>query len=564
MVPAKPIIDAYMAGVLDGSIPAGTYVRKAVERHVRDLETGEARGLYFDEEAGQRVIDFFAFLKHSKGEWAGQTFELSPWQQFLLWVLFGWKRADGTRRFRAALAAIARKNGKSTLAAGIGLYLFAADGEPGAEVYTAATKRDQAKIVFAEAKRMVERSPSLRRKIGTYVANLNIPGTASKFEPLGADEDTMDGLNVHAAIIDELHAHKGRGVWDVLETATGARRQPMQFAITTAGFDRQSICWELWEYSIKILDGVIEDDSFFAFIAAADKDDEWTDPVTWAKANPNLGVSVKMDDLQRKCEKAKNIPAAQNSFKRLHLNLWTQQSVRWLDIAAWDACGAPVNPSEFSGWDCYAGLDLASTTDIAALALVFPDDEDYADEYSVLPFFWIPADNILERVKKDRVPYDVWVQQGYITATPGNVIDYKAITAKLDELAQIYDIKELGFDRWGATQLVQELQDKGLNVIPIGQGFAGMTAATKELQKLVLSKKIRHGGNPVLRWMADNMVVKQDPAGNLKPDKEKSTEKIDGMVATIMGLDRATRRSVATSVYDERGILVLGDDDEEL
>ncbi|MCB0078988.1 MAG: terminase large subunit [Anaerolineales bacterium] len=537
-------------------MPAGRLQRLACDRHLNDLQHARERGLRFDVELADRAIRFFGFLRHSKGEWAGQSFDLAEWQAFIVGSLFGWLREDGLRRFRTAYVEVPRKNGKSTLLSGIGLYLLIADDEPGAEIYTAATKRDQARITHGEAARMVKASPFLRNRIGAFRDNLHVEATHSKFEPLGADSDTMDGLNIHGAIIDELHAHKTSGVVDVLDTATGARRQPLIVEITTAGWDRQSICWQHHEYTRQIVEGLIEDDSWFGFIAAADADDDWTDERTWQKANPNYSVSVKPDDLRRKALKAQQMPAAQNSFKRLHLNIWTEQADRWMTIEAWDKCAGALDPDMLIGRECYAGLDLASTTDIAALVLVFPSDDD-PTIYDVLCYFWVPAETVLQRTRSGSVPYATWVDQGLIFATEGNVIDYRAIMATLDELAQLYDIREVAYDRWGATELIQTLQDEGLEVVPFGQGFVSMSPPTKSLMTMVLSERIRHSNNPVLRWMAGNMVVREDPAGNLKPDKSKSTEKIDGMVALIMGLDRAERHENGSSVYEERDLLVI-------
>ena len=363
---------AYARSVSEGVIPANRLLRLACERHLGDLARGAGRGLRFDLAAARHAIDFFGFLRHSKGEWAGEPFTLAPWQAFLVGSLFGWKRDDGLRRFRTAYCAVPRKNGKSTTSAGIGLYLLVADGEQGAEVYSAATTRDQARIVFDEAKRMVATSPALRRRVELLINNLHVAASASRFMPLSSDSSTMDGLNVHGAIIDELHAHKTRGVVDVLDTATGARRQPLLFEITTAGYDRHSICFEHHDYSIKVLDGVLQDDSWFAYIAAADEDDDWTDAKVWRKANPNFGISVKEDDLARKAEKAIALPGAQNAFRRLHLNQWTEQAERWIDMAAWDACDAPVDLERLRGRPCFGGLDLSTTTDVTALAWVFP------------------------------------------------------------------------------------------------------------------------------------------------------------------------------------------------
>ena len=549
-------VTRYARSVADGDVPAGRLQRLACDRHLNDLQHARERGLRFDVELADRAIRFFGFLRHSKGEWAGQSFDLAEWQAFIVGSLFGWLREDGLRRFRTAYVEVPRKNGKSTLLSGIGLYLLIADDEPGAEIYTAATKRDQARITHGEAARMVKASPFLRNRIGAFRDNLHVEATHSKFEPLGADSDTMDGLNIHGAIIDELHAHKTSGVVDVLDTATGARRQPLIVEITTAGWDRQSICWQHHEYTRQIVEGLIEDDSWFGFIAAADADDDWTDERTWQKANPNYSVSVKPDDLRRKALKAQQMPAAQNSFKRLHLNIWTEQADRWMTIEAWDKCAGALDPEMLIGRECYAGLDLASTTDIAALVLVFPSDDD-PTIYDVLCYFWVPAETVLQRTRSGSVPYATWVDQGLIFATEGNVIDYRAIMATLDELAQLYDIREVAYDRWGATELIQTLQDEGLEVVPFGQGFVSMSPPTKSLMTMVLSERIRHSNNPVLRWMAGNMVVREDPAGNLKPDKSKSTEKIDGMVALIMGLDRAERHENGSSVYEERDLLVI-------
>lgn len=548
--------ETYIDDVLMGKQVACQWVRKACERHVRDLDTGGERGLWFDREAGQIAIDFFGLLKHSKGEWAGTALTLEPWQQFHLWTLFGWKRDNGLRRFRTSYLEVARKNGKTTTAAGVGLYLMLADNEPGAEIYTAATKRDQARIAHSEATRMVKGSPYLRRVIRVVKDNLHIIDTASKFEPVGRDADSLDGLNIHGAIVDEVHAHKTRDMWDILETATGARRQPLMFAITTAGFDRQTVCYELHEYTQKVLDGVIEDDSFFGIIYALDDETEWEDETQWVKANPNLGVSVKLDDLQRKAAKAKEMPSALNAFLRLHMNIWTQAETRWISPESWADCGDAVDADGLRGRICYGGLDLSSTTDITALVLVFPPEAD-GDPYQVLCRFWIPEESMRERSRRDRVPYDAWVRQGYITATPGNVVDYEYIFEQVDQDAQRYDIKEIAFDRWGAARVSQVLIEQGMTMVQFGQGFASMNAPMHELEKLILSRGIAHGGNPVLSWMAHNLVARQDPAGNLKPDKKASTEKIDGIVALLMGLDRATRHADTMSVYESRGLIEL-------
>lgn len=513
---------------------------------------------WFDEKAAVVAVAFFEkLLRHVKGEWSGEAFKLQRWQQQLVRELFGWKQQDGSRRFRRAYIEIPRKNGKSTLAAGIGLFLLFADNEPGAEIYSAAADRDQAAIVFDVAKTMVESSPQLQRISDVFKRSIVVPGTRSSYKVLSADAFTKHGLNAHGVVFDELHAQPTRELWDVLTTSMGARRQPMFVAITTAGFDRESICWEQHEYARQVLAGIIDDPTFFAFIAAADDADDWTAQETWAKANPGLGVTVKLDYLQAECRRAQQTPAYQNTFRRLHLNQWTQQSVRWLDLAAWDACAMPVVADDLVGRPCYGGLDLATTVDVAAFVLVFPP-VDEGEPFQVLPYFWIPGHNVVEKGRQNRVSYDGWVRAGLLTATEGTAIEYEMIRATIEKLGERFNIREIAFDRWGAIQMTQQLEGAGFTVVAMGQGFASMAAPTKELLRLVTTKQLAHGGNPVLRWMADNMIVQQDPAGNVKPDKGKSTAKIDGIVALIMALDRATRHGATKpSVYDARDMRVL-------
>lgn len=515
---------------------------------------------FFDERAAAVTVNFFEkLLHHSKGEWAGQPFKLAPWQkENIIRPLFGWKRADGTRKHRTAYIEIPRKNGKSTLAAGIANYLLFADDEPGAEVYSAAADRDQASIVFNEAKNMVEGSPELDKRAQVYKKSIVVQSTRSFYRVLSADAFTKHGLNAHGVVVDELHAQPTRDLVDVLVTSTGARRQPLVVFITTAGFDRESICWEYHEYARKVLDGTIIDDTFFAYIAGAETDDDWQDPAIWKKANPGMGVTVKVDYLETEAKRAAETPAYQNTFRRLHLNQWTQQETRWMPIDKWEMCGQEINPHLLQGAECYGGLDLASTTDIASFVLDFPNENGEDERHIWLAWFWIPKEAIMQRVRKDRVPYDAWERDGLITATPGNVIDYATIAKDIEELGDIYHIKEIAFDRWGAIQMSQQLEGAGFTMVGFGQGFASMSSPTKELMRLVVDKRLNHGGNPVLRWMADNVVVSEDPAGNVKPNKAKSTEKIDGIVAGIMALDRAQRHEVKKkSVYEERGLREL-------
>ncbi len=512
-------------------------------------------GFVFDEAAADRASEFFErFLRHGKGEWAGQPFRLMDWQRDdIIRPLFGWKRPDGTRRYRRVYVEIPRKNGKSHLAAGVGLYLTFADNEPGAEVYSAASDREQAAIVFDIARAMVETEPALSARSEVYRRSIVIPRTGSSYKVLSADVGTKHGLNAHGVIFDELHTQPTRDLWDVLKTSMGARRQPVLFVMTTAGYDRTSICWEIHEYAAKVRDGIVPDDSLLPVIYAANREDDWTDPAVWARANPGLGQTIKVEYVREECATARETPAYQNTFRRLQLNQWTEQATRAIDMDAWEACGAAVNAEALAGCECFAGLDLSSTTDISALVLVFKRPEG---RFEVLPFFWIPRDNLAQRVRRDGVPYDAWVRDGFIEATEGNVIDYDVIRARINALRKTYRIKEIAIDRWNATQLMTQLGSDGFTVVPFGQGWVSMSGPTKELLRLIVSAKLAHGGNPVLRWMASNLAVKHDAKENLWPVKDESSGRIDGIVALIMGLGRAVVTTEKRSVYETRGLLV--------
>ena len=516
---------------------------------------------YFDEKGATVAVNFFEkLLHHSKGEWAGRPFQLQVWQRQVIRDVFGWKRhSDRTRRYRKVYLEVPRKNGKSTIAAGIALCLLFADNERGAEVYSAAADRDQAGIVFNEAKAMVQDSQMLAQRAQVYKSSIVVEETRSFYRVLSADAFTKHGLNAHGVVIDELHAQPTRELFDVLATSTGARRQPLIVMITTAGYDRESVCWEQHEYALKVQRGVIDDPEWYVAIYAADEQDDWRDPAVWAKANPSMGVTVKADYLESEARRAEQVPAYQNTFRRLHLNQWTQQETKWLDLGAWDTCGAPIDVHLLEGSECYGGLDLASSSDVAAFVLCFPTEPGETEHYTWLPFFWIPQENMMQRSLHDRVPYDAWVRDGLISATPGNVIDFDRIVRDIEPLGERFHIKEIAFDRWGAFQVSNQLAGMGFTMVGFGQGFASMSQPTKDLLRLVGAKQLSHGGHPVLRWMADNIVVDQDAAGNVKPNKQKSREKIDGIVAGVMALDRATRNRGAQtgSVYEARGIRTL-------
>ena len=540
---------------------------------------------YLDERAALGAVRFFErLLTHPKGPLAGQAFLQEPWQQDILRQLFGMKdAATGRRRFRRAYLELPRGNGKSTWAAGLALMMLVADGEQAAEIFGAAAEREQAHLVFEIATAMVQDSPHLRKLVKIYKKSMVIESTRSVYKVLSAEAYSKHGLNPHAIIFDELHAQPNRELYDVLNTAMGKRSQPLMIMITTAGFDRQSICWQQHEYARQVAAGIIDDPTFLPVIYAADEADDWTSEAVWAKANPNWGISVQPETMRQELQVALSNPAYQNTFRRLYLNQWTQQETRWLDMQMWDACSARL--PDLTGRVCYGGLDLASTTDIAAFVLVFGPKGDaraLQQEYILwtmmaqaaanekrpflmapprrervwlLPFFWIPADNLMERERRDRAPYAAWVQQGFIETTPGNVIDYSFIRARMNELAQMYEIREAAFDPWNATQVSIELQEDGFEMVLMRQGFASMSAPMKELARLTLGQGLGHGGNPVLRWMADNVTARQDAAGNIKPDKEKSTNKIDGIVAAIMGLGRLMAAAGPEgSMYDDPAV----------
>ena len=513
-------------------------------------------GAWFDQEAVDRVVKALRALRHTKGRWAGQPVELEDWQlQYLVAPVFGWKHPDGSRIFRTVWFEVPRKNGKSTVASALGLVLFCADGEQGAEVYSAAASESQATIVFGEARKMAAASPALSKRLEILRKALVAPKTGSVFRALSRVAEAAHGLNVHGGIIDEVHVHKSRHLIDAIETGTGARTQPLVIFLTTANDgDETSIYAEKHNYTVQLAKRVVEDPTFYGVIWAAEETDDPFAESTWRKANPGLGTTVQLDYVRKEARRAKSIPAYFPAFCRLTLNRRVRAENRALNIADWDASAGLVAEDKLAGRICYGGLDLASTLDIAAFVLVFPDDDG---TYDVLCRFWTPGETIDERSRRDQVPYQVWVDQGLLIASPGSVIGYRAIELEIEALSRRFDIREIAYDRWGAAQMRQNLEDDGFTVVQTGQGYATMTAPTKEMLGLVISKRLRHGGHPVLRWMADNLVVRTDPAGNLKPDKEKSRQKIDGMVALIMAISRAVIDGSGRSVYEDEGIIAI-------
>ena len=521
----------------------------------------KAKGSYYDKEYADFAVAFIESLCHTKGTWAGKKFELIDWQEQIIRDLFGTLKPNGYRQFNTAYIEIPKKQGKSELAAAVALLLTCGDGEQRAEVYGCAADRQQASIVFEVAADMVRMCPALSKRVKILASQkriIYIP-TNSFYQVLSAEAYSKHGFNIHGVVFDELHTQPNRKLFDVMTKGSGdARMQPLYFLITTAGTDTHSICYETHQKAKDILDGRKIDPTFYPVIYGADENDDWTDPKVWEKANPSLGITVGIDKVRAACESAKQNPSEENSFRQLRLNQWVKQAVRWMPMDKWDKCAFAVNEEQLEGRVCYGGLDLSSTTDITAFVLVFPPcDEE--DKYIILPYFWIPEDTLDLRVKRDHVPYDVWERQGYLQTTEGNVIHYGYIEKFIEKLGERFNIREIAFDRWGAVQMVQNLEGMGFTVVPFGQGFKDMSPPTKELMKLMLEQRIAHGGHPVLRWNMDNIFVRTDPAGNIKADKEKSTEKIDGAIATIMALDRAIRcgNNNCASVYDNRGLLFI-------
>lgn len=458
----------------------------------------------------------------------------------MIMPLFGWMRPDGTRRFRTGYIQIAKKNGKSTLAAGINLYMLVGDGEMGAEVYCAAVDRPQAGIVFREAASMVKASPDLSRRLEVIESRHRIVDhrTRSWFASMSKDSGSNEGPNPHAIVIDELHAHKDRKLFDALKYGGAARSQPLLLSITTAGSERESICYQQYEYAKRVLKGELHDWSFFGFIAEPDEGDDWTCESTWKKANPSYGLTVTVDGMREACAEAKAQPSMENAFKRYRLNMWTEQAERWMPMQKWDACAIkqlPPAPID-SRRPLFTGLDLSSTQDFASLGMVWPP-RSKGEKWRAACKHWLPMETAKRR-EKAGVPVLEWAKAGEVTLVPGSVVDYDLIRADINSLAQLHDLKEVAIDRWNSTQLQTQLLGDGLDVVQYGQGFASMSAPTKELMRLVLCDEFEHWGR-VLRWMMSNVACDMDAAGNEKPTKERSGDKIDGVVAILMAIGRA-------------------------
>lgn len=550
---------AYAKQAKAGDIVVCKYVRQACTRFLGDYEERQHQDDWpycFDEGEAEDILLFYAtFIRHVKGELRGQTIELEPWQAFCLVNLFGWKRkADGWRRFRTAYIEVARKNAKSTLSSGTGIYLTGFDGEGGADVYSAATKKDQARIVFEDAQQMVRSDPHLSKMFGVHRNNLHITATYSKFEPLSSDANSLDGLNVYAAIVDELHAHKTREVWDVLETATGARQQSLLLAITTAGTNKDGICFELRDYLAKVLGGQIADETIFGLIYTLDEGDDWKDEDVWIKANPNLNVSVKLDDMRRLAQKAAEIPTARNNFLTKRLNVWTTTATAWLNMDKWASAPKLPDIEYLKRLPCWIGMDLANKLDVAAVVQVFED----GDHAHLLCRFYLPEDNVVAKSRTIGTLYQMWAESGYLTLTDGNIIDHDVIEADLREMLSEFDVRQVAFDPWGATQMANRLVTEGAPMVEVPQTTKNFTEAMKITEAMVMAGRLHHGDNPVMNWMAGNITVKPDNNENIFPRKEHPDNKIDGMVALFTAVNRLiVHQGDGPSVYETEEMLVL-------
>lgn len=554
--------NAYIKDVLDGSIPACKWVKAACERQKADLDRYKSGGAYrFDEDQAAHICEFIELLPHIKGPLSGQPLKLEPWQCFVLTTAFGWVHRSGPRkgkrRFKNVYIEVPRGNGKSALSSGVALYCMAADGEGGAEVYSAATTRDQARIVFDVARLMLRRSPGLVQamELDVRAHNINQPQSASKFEPLSAEGNSLDGLNIHLAVVDELHAHKTRTVYDALETGTGKRPQSMMWLITTAGSNRAGICYEIRTYLTKLLDGVFDDDGMFGCIWTMDDADDWTAEETWRKANPNWGVSVEADVVGRLAKKAMQMPAATNNFLTKHLNVWVNADTAWMDMRAWERAGDPaLHVEDFTGEECVVGLDLASKTDIAARIMLFRRYDGEEPHYYAFGKYYLP-----EAAAHDgrNSQYGGWEIEGRLITTPGDVTDISRIEQDMRDDASLWQMREIAYDPFQATHLSNRLSADGFEMVEVRPTVLNFSEPMKELEALVLQGRFHHDGDPVLTWMVSNVVCHLDAKDNIYPRKERPENKIDGVVALLMGLARYINEENTVSVYEGRGVLAL-------
>lgn len=533
-------------------------MRDACRRHLKDLEEGPARGLFFDLEKALRAVGFFSdVLRLNGGEFEGKPYDLLDWQAFIVGCLFGWVGSDGYRRFRSAYIETGKGSGKSPLAAGIGLYGMMADGESGAEIYAAATKKDQAMILFRDAVAMVDHSPELQRRITKSGTGLNVWNLAwlekrSFFRPIASD-DGQSGPRPHISLLDEVHEHKDGYVIEMLKAGQKSRRQPLQFAITNSGTNKQTVCWDYHEYGAKVCAGQLQDDTFFAYICALDEgDDPFKSEKCWPKANPSLRHGLPgMRYLREQVSQARGMPSKESIVRRLNFCQWVEAESPWIGGEVWFGCEDKFDTTSLYGRRCYGGLDLSSTQDLTALVLLFeptPDDPFWRQ----LEWFWLPGDGLYDKADKDRVPYVVWRDAGHLGTTEGRAINKLAVVRQLSEIAASYDLQAVAYDRWRIEDLKMILDQEGISLplAPFGQGFKDMAPAVDEYERRLLNKLVRHRGNPVMTWCAANAVVMTDPAGNRKVSKEKANGRIDGIVAALMATGASMSADAPQNIDD--------------
>ena len=509
---------------------------------------------YFDKEAASKAIGFIeTFCTHTKGELAGKPLLLEDWQKKIIGDLFGWKQENGLRKYRTALIQLPRKNGKTTLAASIICYVLFSEKERGNELYAAAGDRGQANILFSIVSNMVLQNKELSSRAKVFRNSITNESKGNFFQAISSDSKTKHGYSAGCVIMDELHVQPNRDLYDTLLTSTGARIEPLFISITTAGYNKNSIGWEVYNYAKQVQNKLIEDSSFYSAIYEADLEDDITDEEVWKKANPNYGISLRKEYMRRESQRAMDVPSYQNTFKRLMLNIWTDSQTAWIGAKEWELCEGDVDLQKLKNKECYLGLDLASTRDISALVLLFKQDE----KFIIVPYFFIPEENAKKRSERDKVDYVTWIRDNHIIATNGDVTDYNFIKQKILDLGKEYLIQSICYDRWNASQMVIDLQNEGVPMEPFGQGFVSLSAPSKQLEALILGKEIIHDNNPVLKWMIANTVMEEDAAGNIKPSKKKSSEKIDGTVALVMALGCYMTEGGYNSIYDDRGLLML-------
>lgn len=548
----------YADDVKNKKIPACKWVKLACKRYFDDVKNADKKGFYFDEKKAQHVLNFYSYVPHIKGEWAGQPIQLSPWQGFIICNLFGWLwKKTGLRRFQSAYIEVGRKNGKSTFIAPIGLYMLGYDREAGAEVYSAATSRDQARIVFDTARDMT-RNSALVDDLKPLNHSICDEKKCSSFKPLAADSDTLEGKNTHCALIDELHAHKNRRVYDVLELSLAARSQPMMLVITTAGEDRTGICYEVRSYLTKVLENVFSDESCFGVIYTLDEPERWTDERLWIQANPNLDISVKLDDMRRLCQKAKQTPSAAAEFKRKRLDIWCEGERAYFNMESWKNCPAIGDEKHLATLPAYFGLDLSSKIDITALVALFCDEDRH---FHLKGQFFLPESVLDSKTsgKSHHVQrlYHAWADEGWLTLTPGQIIDYRLIRSAIMEWVINYDPEEISFDPWGATQLATQLQDDdGLTLVSVQQSVKNFSEAMKEIEALIIDGRLHHEHSPLWAWMFSNVTARVDKNDNVFPNKEHAENKIDGPVAAFLAMNRALVH-VQDFDYDENDSMLV-------